>query len=164
MRIGVFAFSYSDIDHIAPMASILDIPLVLSDKKIQSACQACYPHVKMQYMDSSLFSFENIAAQYEVLIYSYKPWAARLHLVIDTALRKNLVMVYCPHGNSDKLFTYKQTDLISHHTHQFVYGQQMRDYIREHSACRTDFTLQTTGNYRAKIYQKTANQQNNTFP
>lgn len=154
MRCAIFAFTYVDIDHIAPMAYILGLPLIICDKKSKFICQTCYPQIKIEYVDQSFFSFENLWKNYDLIIHSFKPWATRMRLFVDTTYRKQIQLVYCPHGNSDKVYTYTHADSITHHDHQFVYGNQMREYMTKYSNCKTDFTLQVTGNYRRKFYKK----------
>ncbi|MCP5492266.1 MAG: CDP-glycerol glycerophosphotransferase family protein [Chlamydiales bacterium] len=154
MRYAIFAFTYVDIDHIAPMAYILGIPLIVCDEKTKSICETCYPQVKIDYVDQSFFTFENIWKNYDVIIHSYKPWANHMRVFIDTTYRKQILLVYCPHGNSDKTFTYTHADSLAHHDHQFIYGDQMRAHIKKYSCYKEAHTLQVTGNYRKKFYEK----------
>lgn len=154
MRCAVFSLTNVDIDHMVPLSYILNLPLIVTDPKVLSLCQKYYPQVKPVFIDQSEFSIKYIAQEYDVLLHTYKPWAARLVDLVKITCNKRLFFIYCPHGNSDKLYTYTRADHVTCSDIQLVYGEQMKSYIKKHSVTQKDCPLVEVGNYRYEFYKR----------
>jgi len=139
------------LDHLGVIASLLEIPLIVTEEKTFEACKKFYPSVSCSRMDFAELTLDFLAAQFETIYMSSHQWTAELLPLIELFYRKKMRMVYCPHGNSDKGHS---------HTHHFrkdialVYGSHMHDLLEKTGALSKIEKTVLTGNFRLSFYRK----------
>ncbi len=138
MRGACFCPSESVLDHLAPLAELLQVPLVIDEKTIQELINKYYPHVDTHLIENPLALFTYVATHYDTLFYS----SSNLYHDLSPVLGEKIRFWFCPHGNSDK-----PLDLYTGLPHAFIYGPQMARRLQGSFQ-----SLVTTGNYRLEHY------------
>lgn len=143
----------SYLDHLGVLASLLDIPLIVTEENTLKAAKTFYPMINCSWMDLRELSLDFLASQFDVIYMSSHQWSWELLPLIELLYGKKMRMVYCPHGNSDK--GHSQTD---HFRKDIVlaYGSHMIDLLTQTGATKQITQLVTVGNFRYAFYQKNA--------
>lgn len=142
---------YHLLDHIAPLAEQLHCPLIVTEELNLELAKRFYPQIEVHHVPDLEFRLGDIAKQFDIL-YECKYWQPHLKTIFRTLYNKEMRLVFCPHGQSDKgygapvLAPYALQDAV------LVYGQLMLDMLKELNIDVPEYTL--VGNYRWKFYQK----------
>ncbi|MBX7067129.1 MAG: CDP-glycerol glycerophosphotransferase family protein [Parachlamydiales bacterium] len=142
---------YHLLDHIAPLAELMQCPLVVTEELNYELAKKFYPQVVTHFVPDLEFRFGEIAEQFDVL-YECKYWQPHLKALFKTLYNKEMRLVFCPHGQSDKGY---QAPVLAPYALQdsvLVYGQLMLDMLKELGIAVPSYTV--VGNYRLKFYQK----------
>ena len=139
------------LDHIAPLAHLLDMPLITTDELNYSLAQKYYPQIKTRHEPDLEHKLGDLAASYDAL-FECKYWAPHLKLLFRQLFNKEMRLVFCPHGQSDKGY---QSPLLAPYVQQdrvLLYGNLLSQMLQE-------LKLQpppsaTIGNYRLNFYKK----------
>ncbi len=137
------------LDHLSPLAYILDIPIVVDEKLLEETVEKYYPNVKRLYIDHHAKILEHLAGNYNTLFVSCANYRAELAPLFEVLYRKKMNFWYCPHGNSDKA-----VDSFKRQTFAFTYGDQMEDRLRDAGILDIFKGFVRTGNYRLSFYRK----------
>ncbi len=140
---------YTYLDHLGVLSSILGIPLIVVDEKTYELGKKFYPDMQIELKDYSELTLDYLAQNIEVLFQTGKFWAEDLIPFIKLLHLKEIRVVYCPHGNSDK--GHSLSDTITQDI-SLVYGQHMLDHLKK-TKTQVRKTI-TTGNYRYPYYLK----------
>jgi len=134
------------VDHIAILCDLLEIPLFITDDSIQTTLVKYYPKLTTKLVSPTHFS-ETILSNYDV-VFSCLPKQLINHLFFfdEHKLKKKLLTVWLPHGNSDKdnLSALIKEDLL------LIYGKQMQDTLLKAGLLSSKLT--TIGNFRSYHY------------
>lgn len=139
------------LDHLAPLCSLLDIPLITDVKQIYITCKKYYPMVDIRLQEGVDFSLEYLAKNFDTIFTSSRFYAKELRLLLQMH-GKEMQFIFCPHGNSDKGILNPEMDPFQDQESAFIYGNQMRKRI-ENLKCKPK-NLFEIGNYRLHFYQK----------
>ncbi|WP_316359670.1 CDP-glycerol glycerophosphotransferase family protein [Candidatus Neptunichlamydia sp. REUL1] len=140
------------LDHLAPLASLLGVPLVVTDFEIERLAKSYYPDLNLLYFDPVEMA-EQMVSQFEVVISCLpKDLFDSLFFITTTLHQKCLMNVWCPHGNSDKGHSSYFMEGLSKEKRAFVYGQKMIDFLKEKGAFEQLEDLFILGNYRYEYY------------
>lgn len=142
------------LDHLAVLAYVLDIPLLLTDPLLFKQAKHFYPFTNILYLSEKDCSLEFLAHNYDVLFVSCKHWGRELAITMKELFNKSLRFFYCPHGNSDKGHLNPKADLLHHQDLSLVYGSQMKNMLKDRGVLETLQGTATTGNYRYNYYVK----------
>ncbi|MBN2479884.1 MAG: CDP-glycerol glycerophosphotransferase family protein [Parachlamydiales bacterium] len=146
------------IDHIAPLAYTLNCPLITEDEKNFDLIKQFYPFVDASFQNP--LDFYKIANSYD-LLFECKFWnmqpidfAKEVQLINN----KNLKLIYCPHGNSDKGFIEKEISQ-SYITQDSVllYGDHMINSLKKENVFNKLKSHAVIGNFRLSYYLKFKN-------
>ncbi|MGK5594503.1 MAG: CDP-glycerol glycerophosphotransferase family protein [Parachlamydiaceae bacterium] len=142
------------LDHLAPLASCLNIPYLFHDEAEASQAECLYPHLKTIYLPHEDFNPEYLIAHFDCLFMSDQ-WNRHVFrekfLPLEKKYRKTIRNVHCPHGFSDKGFYLRGCafeDIC------LVYGQNMLDLLDEWGVRRELENPILCGNFRYAFYQK----------
>ena len=122
MRQNLACFIYGRdvhyVDHLAPLAHFLDIPLITNDVDVDELVKTFYPNVQRLFIDT-LEIDQNLLENYTSLI-SCMP-SAYMDAIFSFAKKrtgKTLKYIFCPHGHSDK----KNLSALKKENHLMLYG------------------------------------------
>lgn len=134
------------LDHLAPLADFLSIPLLVDDAEMLDMMQKYYPSVTTHKLPPLMY----IPDIYDVLIVTAKMWKSDMGGIIEMCTEKKVRFIYCPHGNSDKCHAKPSLDPFLVQDDFFFYGNQMKRNL----ASRGVAGGHHVGNYRLAYYQK----------
>ncbi len=142
------------LDHIAPLCSLLEIPLIVTEKSLEKMATEFYPTLVVFHIDYLPLP-QTILERYDCLITALaKPMLESIFFLASTLNRKILKSIWCPHGNSDKGGQTSMMSALSKESAVCVYGNKMVDFIKKQGGlsktCETFFV----GNYRRYFFEK----------
>jgi hypothetical protein len=139
------------LDHIAPLAELLQIPLITTEELNFTLAKHYYPQVTVHYLPDLEFKLQQLAEEFDAL-FECKYWQAHLKSLFRQLFHKEMRLIFCPHGQSDKGY---QTPLLAPYATQdavLVYGDLMLDMLQELNVALPDHAI--VGNYRRLFYEK----------
>ncbi|MDN3507919.1 MAG: CDP-glycerol glycerophosphotransferase family protein [Simkaniaceae bacterium] len=151
----ISGFHIHHLDHLLPLAEIIDIPVIVTDQDLFEIGKKCYPHVDLNYIPHAQFSPQHLATHFDALFTSAKYWRLELGGLIELLTGKKLDFLYCPHGNSDKGNYDVTLDPFRCQENAIIYGDQMLNRLES-----WDVKLQKVcaiGNYRLSYYLENKN-------
>jgi hypothetical protein len=142
------------LDHLAPLSYFLNIPLITNIEEIAKIAKKYYPNIKIHYVDDLnihfyiVENFDNIITCITKDIFDAN---FRFHQDI---LNKDIKIIWCPHGNSDKGKTCFFFESLKNGKAVFVYGKKMIDFLKEKKVFHTIESYAEIGNYRLNYYEQ----------
>ena len=117
--------SVNHLDHLAPIAYLMNVPMVIDEEFLVETMEKYYPQVERIYIDHHAKILETLATNFDFLFVSCANYRADLSPLFEVIFRKNIHFWYCPHGNSDKMVKqFEKQKFI------FIYGNQMTAVYR----------------------------------
>lgn len=139
------------LDHLGVLASLLEIPLIVTEEKTYALAKQFYPQLDVSLKDSITLSPDFLAENFELILHSGKFWTAQFLPLYQLLGHNHVRFAYCPHGNSDKghsLKTHVEQDIA------LIYGDHMRDLLKRTGALDKTKATARTGNYRYRFYRE----------
>lgn len=135
------------LDHLAPLAHFLRIPLLINNIELQNLVDLYYPDVETRPFPS----YPKLANTFDTLITTSKVLKEDMGGATKLLTNKSMRFIYCPHGNSDKGHTIGSIhSFTSLEDESLVYGEQMQDNLTKHGL-RKGYKV---GNYRLEYFRK----------
>jgi len=144
------------LDHLCPLCHIIDMPLLVVDEEKQKTINKYYPQVKVIYIPNDKLSYEMLVKEYDCFFQSTF-FQDSLLTYFANLQQKNIRLIYCPHGNSDKGYFSSMFVPIKHQDIILIYGKQMHERLKKLSLRTAHQPYVTTGNYRKFFYHKFQN-------
>ena len=117
----------AQLDHLASLASLLDLPLFVTDPNIFQKAKFFYPFTESLFVEeSSLLSFLTTC---DFVFVSCKHYSSELAATLKFFYHTTPRFCYCPHGNSDKGNIRPYAEALCQEDLLLVYGQQMIDFF-----------------------------------
>lgn len=141
-------------DHLAAVAVTMNIPLVFTDVVHYEQTLRLYPELKVQIHEWQEFTPRFIVEHYDVLFISEMWNRTQIRLKFESyekELDKQIRVVHCPHGFSDKGFWF---ELCLEQDITLVYGQNMLDLIASRQPNVPMGPHVVTGNLRYAYYKR----------
>ncbi len=140
------------IDHLAPLCSIMDIPLFVSEDEEKRLVRSFYPEVQVHKIDAlSLpqFFIENIDI---VFLCTPRVLFDEIFFFVQKLHGKRIHTIWCPHGNSDKGHRSLFMEGLSEEQVVLVYGDKMIDFLKQKKVFDQLQKHVITGNFRKAYY------------
>lgn len=139
------------LDHIAPLAELMQMPLITTaEQNYQLACHY-YPQIQVRFMPDLEFKLGEIAEQFDAL-FECKFWGPHLKSLFKQFYHKEMRLIFCPHGQSDKglhsLAQYPLQDIV------LIYGNLLRKMLQNLQLWPLIVNYAIVGNYRLAFYRK----------
>ncbi len=141
------------LDHIAPLAALLQMPLITTEELNDQLARTYYPQVDVQHMPDLDFQLSSIAERFDVL-FECKYWTPYLKTLFRDVYKKEIHLVFCPHGQSDKGY---KTPLLAPYAWQdtvLLYGELLIEMLKDLTIWPSIANHAIVGNYRLQFYQK----------
>ncbi|MCB1084775.1 MAG: CDP-glycerol glycerophosphotransferase family protein, partial [Chlamydiia bacterium] len=144
------------LDHLAPLASLWNSPLIITDLTLKPLVETYYPDVKIHFVPEYALG-ETLVTSCDTLI-SCLPRAllSPLFFLAETIHQKTLRKVWCPHGNSDKGHASQLMEGLIEEKNLLFYGNQMVEFLKEKGAYNQLEETLWVGNYRRYHYSQWA--------
>ncbi len=139
------------LDHIAPLAHLMQMPLITTEEKNTRLARRFYPHVKLLYMPDLEMRLGEIATNFDVL-FECKFWGTHLKSLFKEFYHKEMRLVFCPHGQSDKgmhsIGQYPLQDAV------LLYGDLLVEMLEKLDLWSLISQAAFIGNYRLPFYKQ----------
>lgn len=138
------------LDHIGPLSDFFHMPLFIEEEKNFSLASHYYPMIERHHIPDVEHNLPFFADAFDAL-FECKFWAPQLKSLFLKLHKKDMRLVFCPHGQSDKGYA---APLLRHFASQefsLCYGRLLKDMLSE---LNISAQLIFTGNYRLAFYQK----------
>ena len=141
----------AQLDHLASLASLLDLPLFVTDPNIFQKAKFFYPFTESLFVEeSSLLSF---LITCDFVFVSCKHYSSELAATLKFFYHTTPRFCYCPHGNSDKGWA-SARDLLQNQDLSLIYGKSMLKMLKKKGVLDSLKGTFVTGNYRLIYYKK----------
>lgn len=140
------------LDHIAPLASMKQIPLIVTEEECAQLCATYYPEVQIKLMPDLELRYSELADQYDSLV-QCRLWSQQLKHLFKNCFQKQMQLVFCPHGQSDKGYGAQVLAPYAHQDLVLLYGDLLKEMLMELHIWETIQAHQQIGNYRLSYYQ-----------
>ncbi|MCF7806806.1 MAG: hypothetical protein K9M13_04060, partial [Simkaniaceae bacterium] len=141
------------LDHLAPLASLLDIPLIIDDASLVLQAKKYYPHLKIftLYEQSTI---RNALPNLLAVITCHPKKMAQVSLFpLEHLIGHPLQPIWCPHGNSDKGAHSFFMEALADDDYLLVYGNKMIDFLRDKNALSHHAKIIQVGHYRYEYFK-----------
>lgn len=150
----IFGDQPHHLDHLAPLAIELNIPLILTKAPLEQLAKKYYPNIVTHLIDEFVLA-EKLTQTYTTLFSSLpRPLIDQIFFLSEHLYQKRLTSIWCPHGNSDKGHLSYLMEGLQREKVALVYGKKMIDFLREKQAYDQLDAAIVIGNYRHRFYQK----------
>ncbi len=152
----IYGMQPHHLDHLAPLALELDIPLVVTEQELATLAQTYYPDLSTDLIHPLQLG-ERCLLRYTTL-FSSLPRATLNHIffLAEHLHQKRLRAIWCPHGNSDKGHHSFWMEGLKEDTFALLYGKKMAAFMQEKGVYRQLKFSFFTGNYRYRFYKQRA--------
>lgn len=141
-------------DHLAPIAILMEIPLLVLEQIDYDVCKKYYPGIDVRLVDYETFTPEALSQKYSHFFvsdlwdrHSFKEKFGPFEKKYSKTIRN----IHVPHGYSDKGFYIKKAALEDI---TLVYGQNMLDMFLQENVLHHLQQYILTGNYRYTFFKK----------
>ncbi len=143
----------SFIDHIAPLASLLNIPLIVSDEKNAQLTSQYYPEVDLHYWPDFEFRLKELSDRFDAL-FSCDYWTSVQRNAFQLYNKKVMKLLFCPHGQSDKGYNSSFLAPYAWQEGVLLYGDLMKEMLIDLKLWNRGCRVATVGNFRRRYYEK----------
>ncbi len=142
------------LDHMAPLCSLLEIPLLVTEESIYETALEFYPNLKVQYHDY-LQMPSLVVKEFEVIFHcSVRAFFDEVFFFQQKLLNKKVHTIWCPHGNSDKGHQSIFMEALAEEKYALVYGPKMIHFLKEKGVLGKLSMYVEIGNFRNNFYKK----------
>lgn len=141
------------LDHLAPLCSLLNIPLLVTEEALFESAKAFYPDLTVHYFDYQTVA-ERLIRDFEIIFHcSIRDLFDEIFFFAQKLGNKKIHTIWCPHGNSDKGHTIFYMEALRNEEVALVYGQKMIAFLKEKGAFDNLKAYAQVGNYRLSYYE-----------
>ena len=148
----IFGNTFNFLDHLAPLASLLKIPLVLTDREIYAAAQKFYPDLELILHQDYVTLEGFLRKKFRGLISCYSQ--QNTENILSSLFKQKLLRIWSPHGNSDKGMEENLFELLKEEKIDLVYGHKMLEAFKKHGVSKKIKHQIMIGNFRLHYFQK----------
>lgn len=141
--------SVNHLDHIAPIAYIMKIPMLIEEEFLLETMEKYYPQVETIFVDHHAKLLGAIATQFDFTFVTGADYRPNLSPILELIYQKNILFWYCNHGNSDKSLSHFKKQNFA-----FIYGSQMERRLKKEGCFDQLEGVVRTGNFRLKFYKE----------
>jgi CDP-glycerol glycerophosphotransferase (TagB/SpsB family) len=141
------------LDHVAPLAELMHMPLITTEKLNDELARLYYPQIEVRHMPDLEFQLSIIAKEYDAL-FECKYWTPQTKTRFRQLYNKEMRLIFCPHGQSDKGF---KAPLLAPYAWQdmvLLYGELLIQMLKDLHIWPSISQYAIIGNYRLQFYQK----------
>jgi hypothetical protein len=142
------------LDHLGPLASFLQIPLIVTEREIERLAEKYYPKVKVRLIEHGSLPF-TVVQEFETLFTTLPQQMIReIFFFAEQLLNKQLRTIWVPHGNSDKGHASFFMEALKEESYSLVYGKKMIDFLKKKEALAQLKKWVEIGNFRKQFADK----------
>ena len=142
------------LDHLGVLCELLDIPLIVTDDHLIETARTFYPNLRIERRELSDVTSPEIMDEFDFLFYTSKVWSYETYAYARWIYNKDVRVVYCPHGNSDKGHSLRGMADLPPNDIELFYGEHMLGHLKQMGTFDHINETIPTGNFRFAYYQK----------
>ena len=136
------------LDHIAPLCSLMNMPLIVTEDELAQAARKFYPKTEILTADYLTVS-EFLVTHFDIIFYSIpRDLFDEVFFFAQKLLQKKVHTIWCPHGNSDKGNSIFFMEALRKEEFALVYGKQMIEFLQRKGVFNQLKSHVIIGNYR----------------
>ncbi|MCH9612016.1 MAG: hypothetical protein S4CHLAM102_04990 [Chlamydiia bacterium] len=140
------------IDHIVPLASLLNLPIAITDESIYQSIQEQYPPLTLYYFPPDQVSQKLLEYDYNVVASCLpRPFLDKLFYFDMHRYQKRICNIWVPHGTSDKPLNNRHYEGLQHEDLLISTGPAMTERLL--AAGIDEWRIIKGGNYRKAYYE-----------
>lgn len=149
----IYGLFFHYIDHLAPLCSQLEIPLLVTEEDVEKTVRSFYPKVKVILINAIALP-EHIVENFSIIfICSPRLLFDEICFFAQAMRQKKVHTIWCPHGNSDKGNKVGWMEALEKERALLVYGKKMVDFLQRKQVVLENKHLFPIGNYRKRYYE-----------
>jgi hypothetical protein len=142
------------IDHLAPLCSLLGIPLFVTEEEDEASLKTFYPQIQTIRIPSIQLP-ERLIQDIDVFfICTPRILFDEIFFFTQKLHNKKIHTIWCPHGNSDKGHASTFMEGLNKEEIALVYGEKMIDFLKLKGSFNQLKKAIKVGNYRKLYYLK----------
>jgi hypothetical protein len=141
------------LDHIAPLASLLDMPLIVTHDENAALAKKFYPEVKVRYWPDLEFRLQELAEEFDT-IFDCDFSSPSIKFLWSHLFQKEVRLIFCPHGQSDKGYGAPTLAPYIWQETVLLYGSLMKEMLVELHLWDSIKAHVQIGNYRLHYYRQ----------
>lgn len=150
----IYGSELHHLDHLGPLCSFLQIPLIVTEEKLYILAKRYYPDLEAILFDYLAIS-EYLVSHFDVIFYSIpRDIFDEIFFFSQKLLQKRIRAIWCPHGNSDKGESIFYMEALKKEEAALLYGKQMIDFFKRKGVYDQLKGSVITGNFRHEYYLK----------
>lgn len=139
------------IDHLVPLCHLMQIPILVTDARIQGLIQTYYPPVEIIESDPEDSSLDEMLQDYEIFFYvEFSRQGNKTFQFHEYVTRKKARAVMSLHGNPDKYGDQYWIERLADEDIVLAYGPQLLALLEQKGVRKKPIL---SGNYRLEFYQ-----------
>jgi teichoic acid glycerol-phosphate primase len=140
------------LDHLAPLCSLMNMPLILMDEKIAALARRYYPGLEVILLDY-MAAPQHLVSHFDIVFYSMpRDLFDEVFFFAQKLSQKRVHTIWCPHGNADKGNGIFYMEALKKEEAALVYGKQMIDFLKRKFVFDQLKGHVMTGNFRYQFY------------
>jgi len=140
------------LDHLAPICSLMNIPLIITEEKIATLTQLYYPKVEVLLLDY-MSAPQYLVTHFDIIFYSMpRDLFDEIFFLTQKLAQKRVHTIWCPHGNSDKGNQILYMEALKKEEAALIYGKQMIDFLKRKFVFEPLKKHIIIGNFRYQFY------------
>ncbi len=140
------------LDHLGPLCSFMNIPLIVTEEKIALLAKRYYPALEVVLFDY-LAVAEYLVSHFDIVFYSMpRDIFDEVFFFAQKMMQKRVHAIWCPHGNSDKGESIFYMEALKKEEEALLYGKQMIDFFKRKGVFDQLKGYAIIGNYRYQFY------------
>lgn len=147
-RAGSIIQYSNHLDHLVPLSTQLQIPIILTDEKLEPLLQKFYPKTLYHLIQKNDINPATCATWFDLILTTETQWAAKFASI------QPFRYVYLPHGHSDKTAPLSPKNFINQGDLYFYYGRQMLKTLQSQQLLKSSNHAIAIGNFRLAFYQE----------
>jgi len=142
------------LDHLAPLCSLLNVPLIVNDEKIYALSKIFYPNLSVSLVNTFEVGYYLLENAKLIISCLAKSYLELIFFPYSDLFKKKVKTIWCPHGNSDKGLKSIYFEALVNETCILVYGEKMLDVLKAKKITSPNMKVIKIGNYRKRYYEK----------
>lgn len=141
------------LDHLAPLCSLLEVPLILTDGELVEMAKKYYPNLEILYWEPILITEKLVSTFDLILSCTPRDLFDEVFFFAQKMLQKRVITLWCPHGNSDKGHSSFYMEALRKEEASLLYGEQMVQFLKEKGSFDQLKAHLITGNFRYTYFK-----------
>lgn len=147
----IYGPDFHYLDHLAPLCSLLEIPLIVSDESLVEQAKKFYPDLWTIFWTPQELPHK-LVANFDTIIYSTpRVLFDEIFYFAQMMHQKRICTIWCPHGNSDKGRNTPFMEALQEEQLLLTYGSRIENFLKEKGVTAPTIRV---GNYRFHYYKK----------